>query len=117
LINGEKFESLLASHSFWFAPSTHIGFGSDIEQLPQMARRREVKGSADSWSQTKPEAESHHCGASDRTSPLPSFGVPVISQGLILDNYGTHKTAKIRNWLAKRPRLTWRAQRLSSIGK
>jgi transposase len=24
---------------------------------------------------------------------------------LILDNYGTHKTAKIRNWLAKRPRF------------
>src|SRR5579862_4636911 len=24
---------------------------------------------------------------------------------LILDNYGTHKTAMIRNWLAKRPRF------------
>jgi transposase len=24
---------------------------------------------------------------------------------LILDNYGTHKTAKIRNWLARRPRF------------
>jgi transposase len=24
---------------------------------------------------------------------------------LILDNYGTHKTASIRNWLAKRPRF------------
>jgi transposase len=24
---------------------------------------------------------------------------------LILDNYGTHKTAMIRNWLARRPRF------------
>ena len=24
---------------------------------------------------------------------------------LVLDNYGTHKTATIRNWLAKRPRF------------
>ena len=24
---------------------------------------------------------------------------------LIMDNYGTHKTASIRNWLAKRPRV------------
>jgi len=24
---------------------------------------------------------------------------------LIMDNYGTHKTALIRNWLAKRPRF------------
>jgi transposase len=32
--------------------------------------------------------------------------VPVdLDVHLILDNYGTHKTAIIRNWLAKRPRF------------
>lgn len=29
---------------------------------------------------------------------------PELDVHLILDNYGTHKTALIRNWLAKRPR-------------
>jgi len=30
---------------------------------------------------------------------------PSLEVHLILDNYGTHKTATIRNWLAKRPRF------------
>lgn len=30
---------------------------------------------------------------------------PTLDVHLILDNYGTHKTATIRNWLAKRPRF------------
>jgi transposase len=33
-------------------------------------------------------------------------GVPaVLDVHLVLDNYGTHKTALIRRWLAKRPRF------------
>jgi transposase len=35
----------------------------------------------------------------DRTVP------PTLDVHLILDNYGTHKTALIRRWLAKRPRF------------
>lgn len=31
--------------------------------------------------------------------------VPSLLVHLILDNYGTHKTAAIRSWLAKRPRF------------
>lgn len=30
---------------------------------------------------------------------------PALDAHLIMDNYGTHKTALIRNWLAKRPRF------------
>src|ERR1700681_3256402 len=30
---------------------------------------------------------------------------PALHAHLILDNYGTHKTAVIRRWLAKRPRF------------
>jgi len=31
--------------------------------------------------------------------------VPALQIHLILDNYGTHKTALIQRWLAKRPRV------------
>ncbi len=30
---------------------------------------------------------------------------PELDVHLILDNYGTHKTERIRNWLARRPRF------------
>jgi len=30
---------------------------------------------------------------------------PALDVHLIMDNYGTHKTALIRRWLAKRPRF------------
>jgi hypothetical protein len=40
------------------------------------------------------------------TKIVPSAKVPSgLDVHLILDNYGTHKTAIIRNWLAKRPRF------------
>jgi hypothetical protein len=52
------------------------------------------------------------CGRSNLTAvELPAFlgtieaAVPVRSRCLvILDNYGTHKTALIHRWLAKHPR-------------
>ena len=30
---------------------------------------------------------------------------PRLEAHIIMDNYGTHKTALIRNWFAKRPRF------------
>jgi hypothetical protein len=30
---------------------------------------------------------------------------PVLDIHLVMDNYGTHKTAAIKNWLARHPRF------------
>jgi hypothetical protein len=40
------------------------------------------------------------CASDDRTKYVP----PDLDVHLVMDNYATHKTPLIRNWLARRPR-------------
>jgi transposase len=53
-----------------------------------------------------PTQQRHRCEEFRRFLDTIEANVPAdLDVHLILDNYGTHKTGLIRNWLAKRPRF------------